>query len=403
MVKIPIARTRWSREYAGSVALPLVNRFFEQDPSSAIDDTALLARPGTDNYRNFGTGPNRGLFTQAGVFGDDLFIVSGSSLIRWSGTTQTNIAGSLANSPRPVSITYQKTPGVERLWIADGSNLYFYEGLSKAVGSLTFTAQPAALDVVEIGSVYYQFVASDVNTGSPAGSIANPWKVLLGTELAGSITNLGAAIDNSGTPGGQYSSAVTAHPTVETRRVEPTRLIVQAKTAGTGGNSITTTETGATMNWGAATLLDGGLHALVAVPVPTGGIEAAVSVTTLAGFVIISVAGSQRMFLIFPGEFWVEDFFEAESEPDLIYQVLAVGDFLYALGATTVEPFSATGDTNFPFAPVSGRAMKHGIIPGTALVIDDGIIFVDDRGIVRDNSGERLSTHDIEEQIRLRG
>lgn len=403
MVKIPIARTRWSREYAGSVALPLVNRFFEQDPSSAIDDTALLARPGTDNYRNFGTGPNRGLFTQAGVFGDDLFIVSGSALIRWSGTTQINISGSLANSPRPVSITYQKTPGVERLWIADGSNLYFYEGLSKAVGSLTFTAQPAALDVVEIGSVYYQFVASDVNTGSPAGSIANPWKVLLGTELAGSITNLGAAIDNSGTPGGQYSSAVTAHPTVETRRVEPTRLIVQAKTAGTGGNSITTTETGATMNWGAATLLDGGLHALVAVPVPTGGIEAAVSVTTLAGFVIISVAGSQRMFLIFPGEFWVEDFFEAESEPDLIYQVLAVGDFLYALGATTVEPFSATGDINFPFAPVSGRAMKHGITPGTALVIDDGIIFVDDRGIVRDNSGERLSTHDIEEQIRLRG
>jgi hypothetical protein len=109
------------------------------------------------------------------------------------------------------------------------------------------------------------------------------------------------------------------------------------------------------------------------------------------------------MFLVFPGEFWVDDFFEAESEPDLIYQVLTVGDFLYALGATTIEPFSATGDINFPFAPVSGRSMKYGIIPGTALVIDDGIIFVDDRGIVRDNSGERLSTHDIEEQIRLRG
>ena len=403
MAKIPIGRTRWAREFAGSVQLPLVNRFFEQDPSSTIDDTALLARPGTDNYQTFGTGPNRGLFTQAGVFGDDLFIVSGSSLIRWSGTTQTNIAGSLANSPDPVSITYQKTPGVERLWIADGSNLYFYEGLSKAVGSLTFTVQPTALDVVEIGGLYYQFVAADVNTGSPAGSIANPWKVLLGLELAGSITNLGAAIDNSGTPGGQYSSSVTAHPSVETRRVEPTRLIVQAKTAGAGGNSITTTETGAGMSWGAGTLLDGGLHALVAVPVPTGGVEAAGSVTTLAGFVIISVAGSQRMFLVFPGEFWVEDFFEAESEPDLVYQVLTVGDFLYALGATTVEPFSATGDINFPFAPVSGRSMKHGIIPGTALVIDDGIIFVDDRGIVRDNSGERLSTHDIEEQIRLRG
>ena len=403
MVKVPIVRTRWQREYAGSVALPLVNRFFEQDPSSAIDDTALLARPGTDNYRAFGTGPNRGLISQAGVFSDDLFIASGTALIRWDGSSETAITGTLANSPDPVSITYQKTPGVERLWIADGTNLYFYQGLSKAVGSLTFTVEPTAADVVEIGGVYYQFVASNVNAGSPAGSVTDPWLVLIGLELAGSITNLGAAIDNSGTPGGQYSSAVTAHPTVETRRVEPTRLIVQARTAGTGGNSITTTETGSGMSWGAGTLLDGGIHALVAVPVPTGGTESAVSVTTLAGFIIISVAASQRMFLVFPGEFWVEDFFEAESEPDLIYQVLAVGDFLYALGATTIEPFSATGDINFPFAPVSGRSMKYGIIPGTALVIDDGIIFVDDRGIVRDNSGERLSTHDIEEQIRLRG
>ena len=63
------------------------------------------------------------------------------------------------------------------------------------------------------------------------------------------------------------------------------------------------------MSWGAGTLLDGGIHALVAVPVPTGGTESAVSVTTLAGFIIISVAGSQRMFLVFPGEFWVDDFF----------------------------------------------------------------------------------------------
>jgi hypothetical protein len=403
MVKVPIARTRWQRQYAGSVVMPVVNRFFETDPTSTADDTALLARPGTTNYRAFGTGPNRGLFTQVGVFGDDLFIASGTALIRWDGTNVTTITGTLANSPDPVSITYQKTPGVERLWIADGTNLYFYEGLSKAVGSLTFTVQPTATDVVEIGGVYYEFVAANVNTGSPAGTVTNPWLVLIGTELAGSITNLGAAIDNSGLPGGQYSSAVTAHPTVETRRVEPTRLIVQARTAGTGGNSITTTETGAGMSWGAGTLLDGGIHALVAVPVPTGGTEAAISVTTLAGYIIIAVAGSQRMYVVRPAEFWVEDFFEAESEPDLIYQVITIGDSFWALGATTIEPFSATGDLDFPFAPIAGRALRYGIIPGTAIVLDDRVIFVDDRGIVRDSSGQRLSTHDIEEQIRLRG
>lgn len=403
MARVPIARTRWSRQYAGGVGLPLINRFFEQDPSSTVDDTAMLARPGTDGYRGFGTGPNRGLFSQTGVFGDDLFVASGSALYRWDGSSQTNITGTLANSPNPVSITYQKSPGVERLWIADGSNLYYYEGLSKAVGSLTATAQVTAGDVVEIGGIYYEFVSANVDSGSPAGTLTDPWRVLIGLELAGSLQNLYAAIGGTGTPGSQYSTALTAHPTVEQRRIEPTRIQVQAKTAGVAGNSITTTETGANISWGAGTLQDGGLHALVAVPVPTGGTEAAVSVTTLAGYIIISVAGSQRMYLVRPAEFWVEDFFEAESEPDLVYQVVTVGDTFWALGATTIEPFSATGDFNFPFAPISGRAMRYGIVPGTAIVFDDGVIFVDDRGMVRTSNGERISTHDIEEEIRLRG
>lgn len=403
MARIPVGRTRWSRQYAGAVKMPLVNRFFEQDPTSSVDDTDLLARPGTTNYRGFGSGPGRGLFTQVGVFGDDLFVASGTTLYRWNGTAQTTITGTLANSPDPVSITYQKTPGVERLWLADGTNLYYYEGLSKAVGSLTFTAQPTAADVVRIDTVYYEFVASGVNTGSPAGTLANPWKVLIGATLAGSIVNLGAAVDNSGTPGSQYSSALTANANVETRRVEPARLQVQAKVAGSAGNSIVTTETGANMSWGAGTLQDGGLNTLVAVAVPEGGTEAAISVTTLAGYIIIAVAGKQRMYLVRPGEFWVEEFFEAESEPDQVYQVVTVGDTFWAMGATTIEPFSATGDSEFPFAPISGRALRYGIIAGTAIVFDDRVMFVDDRGIVRDSSGQRLSTHDIEEEIRLRG
>ena len=105
MAKVPLTRTTWRRDYAGSVQLRLLNRFFEEDPSSTIDDTALIARPGTDSYRAFGSGTMRGNFTQPGFFGGDLFVASGQTLYRWDGTTETAITGVLSAEDTPVSIT----------------------------------------------------------------------------------------------------------------------------------------------------------------------------------------------------------------------------------------------------------------------------------------------------------
>lgn len=400
-VKVPLGRSLWRRDYAGSVALPLFNRMFEADPTSTIDDTALLARPGTSFYRGFGVFPHRGNFSQPGFFGGDLFVCANQTLYRWDGTTQTTITGTLSASDSEVSITYQAGAGYERLWLADGTNLWYYEGLSKAQGSLNYTGQPSNLDVVRMGSVYYQYVTSGVDTGSPAGTLANPWKVLIGATLADSVENLGQAVDASGTPGGTYSTALTANPDVEQRRAEPTRLVVQARVAGVAGNSLATTETSATMAWGAATLQGGGVHALVAVPVPEGGAQAAISVTTLASYVIVAVAGSQRMYFIRPGEFWVELFAEAETEPDAVYQVVTVGSAFWALGASTIEPWSPTGDANIPFAPILGRAIRNGVVPGTARVLNDDIIYISEDFTVRDSSGARISTHAIEEYLRL--
>jgi len=399
--KVPLGRSFWRRDYAGSVTLPILNRFFEADPTSTIDDTALLARPGTTNYRNFGSFPHRGNFSQPGFFGGDLFVCANQTLYRWDGTTQTTLVGTLSANSNEVSMTYQASPGVERLWIADGVNLWYYEGLSKAIGTLTFTGQPTNGDVVRMNTVYYQFVTSGVNTGTPAGTLAFPWLVLIGTTLADSIENLGQAVNASGTPGGTYSSALTANPDIQQRRAEATRLIVEAKIAGAAGNTFPTTETSATMSWGSATLQNGGTHTLIPVPVPEGGAEAPISVTTLSAFVIVAVNASQRMYFIRPGEFWVEIFAEAESEPDRVYQVLAVGSNFWACGATTIEPWSPTGDADIPFAPIIGRAMRYGIIPGTARVINDDIVYVDSDFVVRDTSGQRVSTHAVEELLRL--
>lgn len=404
MAKVPLTRTTWRRDYAGSVQLQLLNRFFEEDPSSTIDDTALIARPGTDSYRAFGSGTMRGNFTQPGFFGSDLFVASGQTLYRWDGTTETAITGVLSAEDTPVSITYQASPGVERLWIADGTTLYYYEGDTKSRGNLdadeALNVSPG--DVVLIDTVYYEFVASGVDAGTPAGTLADPWLVLIGTTSEFSLSNLSAAIGNTGTPGGTYSTALLANPNVEVRRLEQYRLNVQAVVPGAAGDTIVTTTTAANLTWGAATLESGGLDILIPVDVPEGGTEAAVSLTTLAAYVIVSVAGSQRMYFIRPGEFWIEVFAEAESEPDVVLQVVTVGSSFWALGESTIEPWTATGDADIPFAPIQGRQMSYGIVAGTALVLEDRVIYVDDKGIVRDSSGARISTHGIEEEIRLR-
>jgi hypothetical protein len=400
-VKVPLGRNSWTRAYAGSVALPVLNRFFETDPTSNTDDTALLARPGTTFTRAFGVFPHRGLFSQEGFFGGDLFIAAGNTLYRWDGTTQTTLIGTLGGTSGEVSMTFQASPGVERLWLADGVNLWYYEGLSKAIGTLTFTAQPANLDVVLMNTTYYQFVTSSVDTGTPAGTLAFPWKVLIGATLAGSIANLGNAVGATGTPGSTYSTALIANPDIQQRRAEPLRLIVEAKVAGTGGNSYPTTDTGATMAWGNGTLQNGGTHTLIPAAVPEGGSQAAISVTTLAAYVIIAVNASQRMYFIRPAEFWVEIFAEAESEPDRVYQVLAIGSTFWAMGPNTIEPWSPTGDADIPFAPIVGRTLRYGIIAGSARLLNDDVVYVASDFTVRDTSGERVSTHSIEELLRL--
>lgn len=399
-VKVPLGRSLYRRIYDGGVTMPLINRFMENDPTSTIDDTGLIARPGTTNYKTIGTGLPRGNFSQPGFMGSDLFVVNNRTLYRWDGTTLTTIQGALSDSTTPVSITYQVTPGVSRLWLADGETLWYYEGEAHAQGTLSATGQPSAADVVRMGSVYYKFVASGVDAGSPAGTVSNPWNVLIGTTTADSIAHLSEALDNSGSPGSTYSTALVANPDIETRRLLPAGLIVQAKVAGVAGDSLVTTETSATLSWASGTLTDGGDHFLASVPVPEGGNEKAISITTLAAYVIIAVQGSQIMYLIRPAEFWVELFVSAESEPDQVLQVVTAGQFFYAMGQSTIEPFSATGDADFPMAPVVGRAMKWGIMTGTARVIDNDILFVDNSGVVRNIAGDRLSTHSIEEIIR---
>lgn len=130
-----------------------------------------------------------------------------------------------------------------------------------AKGTLTFTPGTIADDKVVIGGVYYQFAASATSDGSAAGTTGNPWQVKVGATNALSLANLAAAIGATGVAGTNYSTALTAHATVDVVSNDATHVVIKAKSFGAAGNAITTTVTAVSsadgLAWAAATLTGG--------------------------------------------------------------------------------------------------------------------------------------------------
>ena len=117
-----------------------------------------------------------------------------------------------------------------------------------ATGTLTSTGtNPADTETVTVGSTVYRFK----NTMSQA------YDVKIGATAALTLANLKAAINASGTAGTEYYTGTLVHPTVEAGTISSTTLALSARTRGTAGNSIATTETSSTYSFAAATLTGG--------------------------------------------------------------------------------------------------------------------------------------------------
>jgi hypothetical protein len=117
-----------------------------------------------------------------------------------------------------------------------------------AVGTLTSAGVFNNNDTVTIGTTVYTFKTAL----TPAA-----YEVLIGANQTASHQNLFDAINLTGTPGTQYGAATSKHPTVEATSATGTTTVLAAKTPGTGGNSIATTETGANISFGGGTLASG--------------------------------------------------------------------------------------------------------------------------------------------------
>ena len=406
MAQISLSKSAYARTFAGTPEVYCQNRFFEANPLNQGDSEqrSLLARSGSSTLASFNSdGILRGAYSEDGLFGSDLFVVLGQNIFRYAEDgVITPIQGSL-NATGYITFAFQKGYDYERLFLADGNNLFYYEGVGAAKGTLTQSENTDIAEgyLVSIAGIYFLFVTTV--TGTPSGSSSDPFEILVGTDNTSSLLNLYNAINATGTAGTDYSSNLTAANTlVKAVSSDATTLVINSIAKDATGNSIAVTSSGSGMSWASATLEGGGTHILSTVTVPDD--KPVSSITSISSYILFSLADSDRFYWINPAETTVDalNYATAESHPDNINQVVSVGDSVWLIGTSSLEVWTASGDSGAPFTPVSGRAYSRGAINGTAVVVKDSVYLVGNDNIVYQIGGgvNRVSHTGIEEKIR---
>lgn len=415
MVSIPLGKSDYRRGVAHEPTIPLLNRYFEQNPTNLVDQVALLSRPALRRFIEVGQGPIRSLYSQPGSFEDTLFVVSFDELYRVDpDETVTFIANGIAGASLKSSPSMAATARLgstpEYLYIADGKVLWVYTEDGFARGELTATGTIADTNEVRIGDIYYKWTSGSVDAGTPDGTSSNPWLVAVGVDNATSLDNLRVAVIAGLGQGTAYSTVLAANPDVVSTTSSATKLEVRAIVPGDTSNSLPTTViSGATVSWGAATLEHGGEPSFTQVVVPDD--VGVVSVGYIAGFIIVVIAQgfgvNGRFYWINPGEITIDplNFATAERSPDPVISVRVIGDQFWLLGTNSTEVWYPTGDPTgiTPFSRVQGRLFDNGIFGGTDVAVRDKLILVDNDGVVyliADGGPQRISDSSIEERMR---
>lgn len=408
MTTVPLGQDAYKRQFARETEIKLINRFLEKAPTNLREHVALLARPGTELYRQYTPGPGRSTYSLDGMFDDSFFVFSGDSMWRTAlnGTT-VQVVGKIYGTQK-VYATWMKGLGYEYMFVADGLLFRYYDGGTHATGTLTKTGSVGS-QVVNIGTAYYGWDA-DPNTGTPDGTSTNPWLALLGGTDAESLENLANLIMFAGVPGVDFSDTLPGPSAEYTATSDATHLFITSISPYADGNALATTIfSGVNLSWGAATLTGGNVHELKDIAVPDGA--AIKALCNVSSFVLASVGNSQKVYFIEPGAVSIDplNFFEKESNPDNVEDMLNVGDQALIMGNGSTENWYATGNSDLPFAPVQGRVYARGVVPGSAAVVNDSLILIGNDLKVYEvglTSGggqwgvRRISTNGIEERIR---
>lgn len=139
------------------------------------------------------------------------------------------------------------------------------------------------------------------------------------------------------------------------------------------------------------------------------------TVTFLDGYFVFAEPATQKFYISQPYSDPIEidplDFASAEGSPDNIITIGTVRKQLWIFGAFSTEIFYNSGAADFPFLPIQGAFIEHGIVaPYSLQVMDDSFFWIgNDRtgsGIVYMSSGmgaARISTDAVEQAIQSYG
>lgn len=415
--KIPMAMSFRRRLSAKEPFVAVKNRFVEKNPVLSDDGPAFIQRPALNFWKAVGQGPIRNIHQQPGAFNDDAFAASYDTLYRLDRTNGLNggnvaiftgLVGADEGSYVPMCVTGDIGGGEipPRLFFCDGAALYAYSESGWAMATLTVSGAISDGDVVEIGGIYYRMSNGSLDSGSPDGSSGAPWRVLsTGTTLQ-ALTRLYHAINDAGTPGTDYSTALTPHPTVASSFASATQVRVRAKATGIAGNGISTTETGANMAWGGSATAGGENPGTIQIPVPEE--VGVLDVACLNNFIFVVPAQGEglngRFYWIEPGELEIDplNFATAERSADAINSIRVFNDQFWLMGQNSTEVWYMTGDPDVPVQRLQGVVFDRGVHQGTAVQVKDAIIAVDSFGgvFMIQNGEKRISTPDIEEVLR---
>lgn len=144
---------------------------------------------------------------------------------------------------------------------------------------------------------------------------------------------------------------------------------------------------------------------LAAVAFPDGANVTAVA-GTIGGLFLYARANSARWYwsaLLDGRTIDALDYATAESAPDKLRDLVAVGDNAFLLGEDSIEVWLITGDLNLPFARISQRTVRLGVIaPGCAVEMDNAVHFIgSDKAIYRmSDVHQKISDFSMDERIK---
>lgn len=124
-------------------------------------------------------------------------------------------------------------------------------GSKPSFETLTLTGNAANGEQVVIDSKTYTFKTAITGGDNVDGNVK------VGADAEGSLDNLVAAINLASGGGSTYAANMTVHPTFYATDEAGTVIDVVARTAGTGANGSTTTETLGSGSWGSGTTSGG--------------------------------------------------------------------------------------------------------------------------------------------------